>query len=892
MSDHDLENSQTGSFAYRPTRASVRSLMSQLLRTDADLEAFCIDHYKQAALQFSGAMSRKEKENLLLKLIDTRDLVQSLRENNQDAFERYVDLIVVEEPGASLELDSEPAASYSNEQARELGKLLKGLYQKRAQLEIGSGDIEKIDQLIDELRNQQRVGLRPNPGELFANGRFELLHELSRSDFLEYWRAYDRINRQDVGFKVLNPQWHNDSSKTAVFIQTARIQSKIHSPYIAELIKNVGLEYGFYYCVQQYMAGVSLRTLVSSQAIPFNDLIKYCQQVGRVLQTMHQLGVVYRALSPDKITITANQNVHIADFDSIWIGGFSRSIEWTDRFPFTAPEVLFDTHNISPRADIYSLGMILVYLLNGGELPESAFRDTQTFVKGLPCNEYTRIAILKAVSWNPAERYADMSSFCNDMGQFLPTEHRMPGSRPSKDNEVLSAARAVRPWWGVLGSFLLAMSVLGLIVFCAISYSKGRLFDSSPDVPKKSGYAVVSPIRIGVINSISGTMAISARPVIDATLMAIQEINDTGGLLGRKVLPIVVDGRSINEVFESESERLISQENVVALFGGWTPSNRKALRPIVEKHDHMLFFPARDEGMEDSDNIIYNGPTPNQQLLPAVQWAIDKLHSKRIFFVGSDGLLGRVSYELLKDGVAGGGASVVGSSFALLSEIDFSLTIQQLQAARPDVIINTISGDSNLSFFRALRDAKISSHKIPTISLGIGENELKEIVESDMVGDYLAWTSFEVNNADERKRFSVKFKRKYGEYRAINDSMEAAYWGVHLWAWAVRAVGSENVQVVRRFLINSTANNSSPEIKIDPKNNHSWKRFRIGRILDDNRLEICHTIEDPIPPNPFPGNRTRYDWETFLNSLLQRWNHNWVNPQRPPGILATSSRDG
>ncbi len=396
---------------------------------------------------------------------------------------------------------------------------------------------------------------------------------------------------------------------------------------------------------------------------------------------------------------------------------------------------------------------------------------------------------------------------------------------------------------------------------------------------------VLPPIRVGVLNSLSGTMAISTRPIVEATLLAIDEINDAGGLLGRRIDVVRVDGRSDNTTFALETERLIKQEKVVTIFGGWTPSNRRAMKPLVEKYDHLLIFPARDEGMEDSQNIIYLGSTPYQQVIPAARWALEKLNAKRLFFIGLDGLWGHISHELVRDTIKGSSAKIVGKEFVLLSETDFAASVKKIQASKADVIFNFVQGDSNLPLFRELRGAGVTSAKVPIISFGIGENEIQQLEGVDLAGDYLAWSYFESVDRPQNKKFVDSFKKKFGDHRGISDPMEAAYAGVYLWARAVRAVGGDDVRAIRRALQGQSIEGPGAMLRLDPGNNHAWKMFRMGKIVGDSRIEVVYSSDKLLSPEPFPSTRTRAEWEALLQFLYGQWKGNWVNTERPNLLL-------
>src|SRR5260370_1185565 len=250
------------------------------------------------------------------------------------------------------------------------------------------------------------------------------------------------------------------------------------------------------------------------------------------------------------------------------------------------------------------------------------------------------------------------------------------------------------------------------------------------------------PIKVGVLHSRTGTMAISEKPVIDATLFAIEELNAKGGIRGRKVEAVVEDGASDWPTFAAKAEKLITQDKVCTLFGCWTSASRKTVKPVFEKQDHLLFYPVQYEGLEESPNIVYTGAAPNQQIIPAVKWCCSSLKKKRLFLVGSDYVFPRAANAIIRDQAADLGAEVVGEEYLLLASADTGDIIKKIQASKPEVILNTINGDSNVAFFRALRAAGITSDKVPTISFSIAEDELTSLNPKDVEGDYAAWNYF------------------------------------------------------------------------------------------------------------------------------------------------------
>jgi urea transport system substrate-binding protein len=387
------------------------------------------------------------------------------------------------------------------------------------------------------------------------------------------------------------------------------------------------------------------------------------------------------------------------------------------------------------------------------------------------------------------------------------------------------------------------------------------------------------PIRVGILHSLTGTMAMSETPVVDAVQMAIEEINASGGLLGgRRVVPILADGRSDWPTFANESERLISKEKVCAVFGCWTSASRKTVRPVFEKLGGLLFYPVQYEGLEQSPNIIYLGAAPNQQIIPAVKWAFDNLNSRRFYLVGSDYVFPRAANAVIGDQVKALGAQVVGEDYIPLGKTDVKAIVARIVAIHPDVILNTINGDTNLAFFHALREAGISPAVIPTISFSIGESELPSLNPSACAGDYAVWNYFQTLSGSRNDAFVATFHKRYGAGRPVSDPMEAAYCAVKLWAQAVQDAGTENTAAVRKTILDQSMAAPEGVILIDPETQHAWRPVRVGRIRADGQFDIVWDSHRPVRPQPFPLSRTPAEWEKFLVDLQTGWGGRWAAP--------------
>lgn len=389
-------------------------------------------------------------------------------------------------------------------------------------------------------------------------------------------------------------------------------------------------------------------------------------------------------------------------------------------------------------------------------------------------------------------------------------------------------------------------------------------------------YKEEEDIKIGILHSLSGTMAMSETSLVDAALMAIDEINEQGGVLGRRIKPIIVDGASDPDRFATEVLELIDNQGVKSVFGGWTSASRKMMKPIFEKYNNLLWYSVQYEGLEESSNIIYLGATPNQQMLPAVDWAYKHL-GKRFFLVGSDYVYPRSANKIIKQKIKALGGSVVGEEYQILGSTDFSKIVKKISKTKPDVILNTINGDSNVSFFELLRLEGIQSKKIPSISFSISEEEISDMDVKTVVGDYAVWNYFQSINSKPNKEFVARFKKKYGKDRVTNDPIEATYTAIHLFAKAVALAGSDEPNNIRKVLERVSFDAPEGKVKVDPKTQHISRTVRIGKIDIDGQFKIVWDSKKPISAKSYPGNTSVKEWNTFLNDLYVGWDKKWTN---------------
>jgi urea transport system substrate-binding protein len=378
---------------------------------------------------------------------------------------------------------------------------------------------------------------------------------------------------------------------------------------------------------------------------------------------------------------------------------------------------------------------------------------------------------------------------------------------------------------------------------------------SSSASPTASSPAVTAGdgIKVGILHSSSGTMAISENSVIDAEKLAIDEINQAGGVLGKQIIPIVEDGASDPNIFNEKAKKLIDQDKVVTVFGCWTSSSRKAVLDTFKSKKHMLWYPVQYEGQECSENVFYTGAAPNQQIEPSVDWLLKTYPGKPFFLVGSDYVFPQTANSIIKAQLAAKGGKVVGEEYIKLGDNEVSAVIAKIKTALPNggVIYNSLNGSTNVSFFKALQGAGMTAEKYPSMSVSIAEEEVKAIGPQYLKGHFAAWNYFQTVDTPASKKFVAAFKAKYGDERVINDPMEAAYTMVYLWKQAVeKAKTYEDLAKVRAAAIGQSFEAPNGRVVMNA-NHHISKIVRIGKVRDDGLFEIVNSTPTAVAPQPW-----------------------------------------
>ncbi|NKE69653.1 urea ABC transporter substrate-binding protein [Candidatus Manganitrophus noduliformans] len=373
------------------------------------------------------------------------------------------------------------------------------------------------------------------------------------------------------------------------------------------------------------------------------------------------------------------------------------------------------------------------------------------------------------------------------------------------------------------------------------------------------------PIKIGILHSLSGTMAISEQSIKDIMMMGIEEINAKGGVLGRKIEPIVEDPASNWDLFAEKAKKLLVQDKVPVIFGCWTSVSRKSVLPVVEKNNGLLFYPVQYEGEECSRNIIYTGASVNQQAVPAVEYFLSKEggEKKKFYLLGTDYVYPRTTNKilramLLKKGIA---EKDIMEEYTPFHHQDYQTIVAKIKrfcAGGKAAVINTVNGDSNVPLFKELANTGVKADECPVMSFSVAEDELRGLDTKPLVGHLAAWNYFQSVSTPENKELVKKFKAfakknnlPGGASRVVDDPMFWGYNGLYLWKAAVEKAGSTDVDAVLKAYPGLEVQTAAGKIVADTRNHHTAKPVYIGRILANGQFEIIWQSKGLVTPEPW-----------------------------------------
>ena len=432
----------------------------------------------------------------------------------------------------------------------------------------------------------------------------------------------------------------------------------------------------------------------------------------------------------------------------------------------------------------------------------------------------------------------------------------------------------MRQRWMWIGGALAVAVGLGALLATLLGWQPARAIAArfQPTAP---------PLHVGLLHSRTGPLAISEQSLLDVEIMAIQEINDAGGVAGRRLTYSAPDCQSDPAVYAAKARQLLEQEHAAVLVGGWSSDCRKAMLPVVAERKGLLFFPGNYEGIESAPRVVYAGGAANQSVLPAVRWAIDNLKARRFFVLGLEEVWSRTSGEIAKDAIRCAGGEVAGEHFSGESAVDAEATVEEIRRAKPDVVLNFLFGPANLRLYSALRGAGLTAAKLPVIAFGFSEDESRKFEPRDVEGHYAAWNYFQSVARPENEAFIRRFRARTSDSRVIGDAMIAAYNAIRFWAQAANEVDSAEVEAVLVNLDRQSMDAPDGIVTIDPESRAVWRPFHLGRHKADGQFQIVYSILKPIRPVTYVGTRSGDDWRAFSEGLRARWQGRWSDPGSP-----------
>lgn len=359
-------------------------------------------------------------------------------------------------------------------------------------------------------------------------------------------------------------------------------------------------------------------------------------------------------------------------------------------------------------------------------------------------------------------------------------------------------------------------------------------------------------IKIGILHSLSGTIAIIERSLHNAELLAIEEINAKGGVLGKKLEPVIEDPQSLVQVFNEKAKKLLLEDKVAAVLGCYTSASRQSVLPVFEQYNGLLLYPTLYEAQECSKNVFYTGAVPNQQLDDFVPWIINTLGRKNFYLIGSNYIYPKETNREVKALLDKHGGKTIAEEYAPLGHTEFSTNINKIAASGADIVFSDLVGDSVVAFYKQFRQFGITADDIPICTPITTEQETAAMGPENGVGHYTSFNYFQTVDTPENHSFVERYKAKYGKDQVTNAVMEAAYFQTFLLAQAIEKVGGTDTDaLIFEGLPGQQFQAPQGKVKIDEKNHHTWLWARIGKANEEGQFDIVWTSDDWIRPDPW-----------------------------------------
>ncbi len=743
------------------------------------------------------------------------------------------------------------------------------------------------------------------PDEMGTLAGYRVRRVLGRGGMGVVFEAEDPLLGRRVSLKVpLGPT--NDETYRQRFLREARLAATLPHDHIAAVFQ-AGYHNGVPFLAMELLQGESLEERLNRErSLPVAEALRLAREIAVGLQAAHTRGLVHRDVKPANVWLetppgesgasATGGRVKILDFglarEVRGQGTITAAGQIVGSVGYMAPEqVLGDPADA--RTDLFALGCVLYRMLTD-RLPFTG-DNTVTALRAVVHEEPGRGARATA------ELPASVDALLHELLQKNP-DRRPPSAQVVAERLLAVERELARPatvTWvrpqkppargphrpRTLGVFFGAAVVLLAMLAGAFALYRNLIGpepttepapapEGAPGVPPPAG----KPIKVGILHSLTGPLASTERPVADVTKLAIDEINRNGGLLGRPVEVVLADGGSTEASFAAAAEKLLAKDQVVTLFGCWTASTRRRVEAVCRNHDGLLVYPLNAEGLEQSPNVFYVGGAPNQLVTPAARWAVGFLDKHRFFLVGSDYVYSHVCNEILREQLKKLRAECVGEEYVLLQAVRPARLAQlarQIKASGAQAVLSTIDGNQvNQAFFHALAEEGITGKDLPCFSFSFDEVGMHELDERTVADHYFVASYFQSLPGTANRKFVQRVHALYPT-RPVNDPMATAYCGVHLWAQAVAQAGSDRPEAIRTALRRQQFKGPEGLIRIDPENQYGVRKTLIGRAIGNREIKVEYTSPEPVLPDPYPGPKTRAQWEEFLQKLYREWGHHW-----------------
>lgn len=783
----------------------------------------------------------------------------------------------------------------------------------------------------DEPQDWQALFSPPQqPDELGRLGGYRILRLLGEGGMGMVFEAEDLGLGRRVAIKVLRPG-EIEASQRKRFLQEAQLAASLVSDHIVT-IHQVGEDEGRLFIVMQLLRGESLEDRLKREGwLPLAEALRIAREAAEGLAEAHEKHLVHRDIKPANVWLETARPGERADRVKLLDFGVARPL--TVQAQLTQSGRIVGTPSymspeqacglpVDQRSDLFSLGCLIYAMLAGRSpfersnyvlnLKAVIDEEPRPLSEVLPgASERVERLVQSLLQKEPDARPANARQAAHELRQLelsLTSAGLVPVGADQQDPQHAPRRRQKLGWGTWTGAITIVLAALlgGWLEYRHLTEQRGdaaeetsaaietkasltavgnaatadnalgRRRASSAAVPpeqssgKSAATTALPVIKVGVVHSLTGPMAPSERSMVDAFLMAFEEINAAGGLLGGRQIDVVVrDGKSNETVFAEQAEELIAGEGVVTLFGCWRSPCRKLVEEVCRRHDHLLVYPTTYEGLEASPYVAYMGGAPNQQIMPAIRWAFAFQGKRKFFLIGVDGIYSRCAHEIIRDELKSLGGQVVGEGYRALGDTDFSELARQVKQSGADVVINTVSGTGNIGLFPGLRAAGVTPENTPTISFKVTEEELRNITggEEALAGDFAAWSYFQSLSNPENQAFLARFHERYGPTRVASDPIAAAYAGVRTWAKAVEASQSDRVADIREAMLHAEVEAPEGLVTLDAGNRHAHRLALIGQVNHELQYDIVWTSPKPLPPEPFPDTRTPDEWRVFKQRL-------------------------